>query len=98
MAEDSCWWRFELNIAEKAVEVVYGDREGTHGDPGKNLRVIAGMWSAYLGVDLTAMDVCNLMCLLKIARLKNNPDHEDSKVDLIGYALLHDRTTPKAID
>lgn len=86
------------SIADKANEIVFGDRERTYGDPGKNLNMIAQFWSTYTGCELTAQDVCNMMCLLKLARLKNSPDHEDSKVDTIGYMLLNDRITPKSID
>ena len=78
-------------IAEKAKKIVYGDREQTYGDPGKNLRMIAGMWSAYLGIEITPEQVCDMMVQLKIARLKSSPDHEDSKVDIIGYTLLKER-------
>ena len=80
-----------MSIADKAKEIVYGDRENTYGDPDKNLNVIAGMWSAYTGTELSAADVCNMMCMLKIARLKNAPGHDDSLVDLVGYALLQER-------
>lgn len=87
-----------MNIADKAKEIIEGDREKTYGDPSKNLTMIAGMWSAYIGVEIKATDVCNMMSMLKIARLKNQPSHEDSKVDLIGYTLLHDKVTPKEPD
>lgn len=80
-----------MTIADKAKKIVYGDREQTYGDPGKNLRMIAGMWSAYLGIEITPEQVCDMMVQLKIARLKNSPDHEDSKVDIIGYTLLKER-------
>lgn len=79
------------NIADKAEKIIFGDREKTYGDPGKNLSIIAGMWSAYLGVEITPHHVCDMMIQLKLVRLKNNPDHEDSKVDVIGYALLKER-------
>ena len=78
-------------IADKAKRIVFGDREQTYGDPGKNLRMIAGMWSAYLGIEITPEQVCDMMVQLKIARLKSSPDHEDSKVDIIGYTLLKER-------
>ena len=80
-----------MSIADKAKEIIYGDRESTYGDPTKNLRCIAGMWSAYIGVEVTPHDVCNMMIALKLARLKNTPDHEDSMIDLIGYTLLQER-------
>lgn len=80
-----------MNIADKAKEIIYGDRESVYGDPGKNLKLIAGMWSAYLGVEITSQQVCDMMIQLKIARLKNTPTHEDSMVDIIGYTLLKER-------
>lgn len=84
-----------MSIADKAKEIVMGDREKVHGHPSKNLDMIASLWSAYTGLKIESTDVANMMCLLKIARLKNNPEHEDSKVDLIGYAILHDMVTEK---
>ena len=75
------------SIGDKAKEVVYGDREQTYGDPGVNIRAIADYWSIYTGVQVLPEDVCNMMCLLKIARLCHTPGHEDSMIDLIGYTL-----------
>ena len=78
-------------VLEQAHEVIYGDREATYGDPGKNLRSIADYWSTYLGKELTYRDVCNMMVLMKVARLGNSPDHQDSLVDICGYTALQDR-------
>lgn len=88
------------SILDTAKEVIYGDREATYGDPGKNLRVIADYWHTYLMQKgyiqstengLTAEDVCNMMVLLKIARLGNTPGHLDSLVDICGYTALQER-------
>lgn len=81
------------NVLREAENVIYGDREQTYGDPGKNLRRIAALWSAYLGFERTleADDVANMMILLKIARLINTPAHRDSLVDICGYAALIER-------
>lgn len=88
------------SILDSANEVIYGDREKTYGDPGKNLRVIAEFWETYLqargfwGADrnqLTAEDVCHMMNLLKTARLANTPGHIDSLVDICGYTALVER-------
>lgn len=78
-------------ILEEAHETIYGDRECTYGDPSKNLRTIASMWSAYLDKEITYQDVCNMMVLMKVARLKNTPNHRDSLVDIAGYTALQDR-------
>ncbi len=80
-----------VTIADKAKAIIYGDREKTYGHPAKNLERIAKLWSAYLDKELTAYDVCNLMAMLKIARLQNTPGHEDTLVDIIGYTLLQER-------
>jgi len=79
----------EVSVLEEAQAIIYGDREQTYGSPAKNLNRIANLWNAYIGTTgLTAVDVCNMMCLLKIARLVNQPDHRDSIVDVAGYAAL----------
>lgn len=82
-----------MTIADKAKEIIYGDREQTYGDPRKNLDCIAELWTSYMKdkAEITADDVCNMMCLLKIARLKNTPAHEDSMTDIVGYTLLQER-------
>ena len=89
-------------VLEEAHNVIYGEREQTYGDPGKNLRIIAEYWTTYLVsrgiIDanepydmLTYDDICNLMVLMKIARLGNTPLHHDSMVDICGYTALADR-------
>ena len=88
---------------DEAKEVVYGDREKTYGNPGKNIQTIASYWSVFLHsrgfIDrelLTCEDVCHMMSLLKMARLGNQPGHRDSLVDLIGYQALIDRISNDA--
>ncbi len=80
-----------MSIADKAKEIIHGDRVATYGDPGKNLRMIAGLWGKYLQANITPEDVCNMMIMLKISRLKNTPQHQDSLVDIVGYAMLQER-------
>lgn len=79
------------NILSKAASIIYGDREETYGDPSQNLQVIASYWTAHLGRIVTVDDVCTLMMLLKLARLKKTPEHKDSQVDICGYAALMER-------
>jgi len=85
------------SIDQEARDVIYGDCEQTYGHPSKNLQLIAEFWTSYLGLDvpLTCDDVCNMMILVKTARLKNMPDHRDSLVDIIGYTLLKERCREK---
>lgn len=76
---------------KSAHDIVHGDRERTYGDPGKNLRLIAQYWSTHTGITITETDVCIMMMLLKIARLKNKPEHDDSWIDIAGYTALKNR-------
>lgn len=80
-------------IDQEAHNLIYGDREQTYGHPSKNLQLIADFWTSYIkGKEvLTCDDVCNMMILMKTARLKNMPEHRDSLVDTIGYTLLKER-------
>ena len=64
-----------------------GERQTHYGEPKDNFGTTAKMWSAYLGKDISASDVCHLMTLLKIARLKRGP-HRDSSIDACGYMAL----------
>lgn len=69
-----------------ASQAVLSDREKAHGSPEDSFGLIATFWSAYLGLEIQPYQVGVLMGLLKIARMKCNPDNEDNMVDLAGYA------------
>lgn len=92
-----CEKQFSKNILKEAEEIIYGDRENTYGHPAKNLVTIAALWKQYLyakynvTLNIDYQDVCNLMVLMKIARLCNSPTHRDSKVDICGYMALQER-------
>lgn len=70
---------------ETAEHMVNGDREHDYGTPEDNFKTIAGLWSAYLGEEISSLDVAMLMALMKIARIKAGTK-PDSFVDLAGYA------------
>lgn len=82
------------DVLATAAEQTLGPRQGDYGHPSVNLGVrTASLFSAYVkGMNdptvWTAVDVCNMMILLKIARLQHNPSdpHFDSLVDIAGYA------------
>lgn len=77
------------DIAKKAADLVSGDRAQTHGDMAENFARIADLWSAYLGkrleTELTAVDIGNMMALLKIARTQTGEVNADDFVDGAGY-------------
>lgn len=79
-------------IADEAKKIVTGARRSAYGKPEDNFARIARFWQAYFlntgrDVEVTAADVSPLMRLMKEARLCETPDHRDSFVDLVGYAL-----------
>ena len=73
-------------LSQKADETVCGSREQAHGNPEGTFERIALAWSAYLDIDIMTADVAVMMILFKTARLRGNPKHEDSWVDIAGYA------------
>ena len=71
---------------DKAKEIVNGARQENYGSPEKNFEEIARYWSIFLDRDISAIDVALMMVLMKLARLQNKPDHDDSWIDIAGYA------------
>jgi len=72
-------------ILSTAKSYITRDRQADHGDAEDNFSRIAGYWSLHTGVTLTATDVAVMMALLKVARIKQNPQHVDNWVDGAGY-------------
>jgi hypothetical protein len=75
-------------ILADANAAINGPRARDYGDARDNFGRTAQMWSAYKGIEFTATDVAALLALLKVSRLANTPNHQDSWVDLVGYAAL----------
>ena len=73
------------SILSTARSYITRDRQADHGDAEDNFSRIAGYWSLHTGVTLTATDVAVMMALLKVARIKQNPQHVDNWVDGAGY-------------
>ena len=73
---------------EKVGATVDGQREDDYGAPEDNLLRIASFWGTYLGTVIRTGDVAAMMALLKIARLSQNIHHDDSWLDLAGYAAI----------
>lgn len=82
-------------ILHEAEHCICGQREQDYGSPESNFEIIANLWTDYLDAEVSALDVAMMMCLLKIARIKNGGGTGDSFVDLCGYAAcggeIHDR-------
>jgi len=68
------------------------ERANTHGTAEDNFHHTAAMWSAYLGIEISAVDVCQMQVMAKMSRAKmGNPYHPDHYVDQCGYSALAGR-------
>jgi hypothetical protein len=72
----------------KHVANVIAERSKQYGDAPGNMAAIAARWSATLGREITPAQVVLCLLDLKLARLAHDPTHEDSAVDVCGYAAL----------
>lgn len=79
-----------MTITEEAQKLVNGDRQQDYGDMQDSFQRIAGLWSAYTGIHIDALDVAKMMILLKVSRAKYQ-NHRDSYVDIVGYVECADR-------
>lgn len=67
---------------------IIDERAAHYGDPRPNHDRIAALWSAWLDQTITAHDVAMMMVLLKAARTKVDPYHDDNYTDLHGYTEI----------
>jgi len=79
-------------ILARAADVLV-DRSKTYGDPRQSMAAIAARWSVTLGHPVSPAQVVLCMLDLKLARLQRDPGHQDSMVDVIGYAALLNEVT-----
>ncbi len=84
-----------MSITQEAVAIVNGDRRQDYGDVSESFKRIAGLWSAYLGVEVDSLDVGKMMILLKVSRARHT-NHRDSYVDIVGYVECIEQLLPKA--
>ena len=75
---------------ELTDEELLEDRELEYGKASVSFARIAGLWSAYLGVNIKAEDVGMMMTLLKVSRSKTVKGHhfKDSCQDARNYLTL----------
>ena len=73
---------------DKAEELINGQRAQDYGDARDNHQRIADIWSVILGQQITPEQVCACMIGLKLARLANDMQQDDTWVDIAGYAAL----------
>jgi hypothetical protein len=75
----------------KHAATLIAERRKTYGEPAAVLEVVAKRWSIALGHPVTPAQVAICLIDLKLARLGFDPKHQDSILDVAGYAaLLHE--------
>ena len=74
----------EESILEEAKRIVHGDRGENYGHPLEDFSRTAKIWSAILGIEVTAEQVALCMVGVKISREVNRPKR-DNIVDGAGY-------------
>lgn len=83
-------------IANKAADLVEGDRAQAYGDRSASFANVARLWNAWLRNNksdvtydlLDPMDVAVLMALLKIGRMASGSFQIDNFIDSAGYISL----------
>ena len=77
--------KYFLDQAEKLIN---GPKAKEYGPAKFNHERIARIWSVILDREVTAQEVVACMVGVKLARLAETIEHDDSWVDIIGYAAL----------
>ena len=79
------------DILEEAIALINGNRAEDYGDAQSNFQHMADLVNLIIRKadgKLSASDMALVMIQVKIARLQETPDHEDSWTDIAGYAAL----------
>lgn len=76
------------NLLEE-VQVTLHDRGKIYGSSRTNHERISELWTAYLGDYISPMQASMCMLLVKVSRLTETPNHQDSIKDIIGYAAIY---------
>ena len=82
----------ESDLFSLAMDRV-GISKESYGLPENSFPLIAGLWSKYLGIDLTPADVPAMMILMKLARHRGGHGKRDNWTDIAGYAYCGDAIT-----
>jgi hypothetical protein len=72
---------------------VVAERRETYGNPVASMALLARRWSLTLGQTVTPAQVVLCLIDLKLARLAHDPRHQDSILDLAGYAAVLQEVT-----
>ncbi|AER48970.1 hypothetical protein CM14_gp57 [Mycobacterium phage Acadian] len=85
---------YAAQVAQEAIDLFTGPRNADYGDATDNFTDIADLWTVVLrpilqlDARITAEQVAIMSALIKVARLNNTPDHDDSWTDATAYLAL----------
>ena len=68
------------------LDDILDERQALYGDAPENFRRIAIIWSELLGVTIDPLQVPQLLIAMKLVRIAANLEHQDSWLDIQGYA------------
>lgn len=71
------------------TRIILSDRGNLYGSSRTNHERISELWSGYLGDYISPMQVAMCQMLVKVSRLSETPNHEDSIQDILGYACIY---------
>lgn len=75
-------------ILKEAARIISSDRAEDYGPADESFKRIARLWTAYLDVAVSPMDVANMFVLSKVQRTLTSPAKTDTWMDICGYAAL----------
>ena len=91
--------RFE-DALKSAQDIVRGDRNDEYGSFEQMMIRTAQVWTGILDHEVQPAEVAMCMAGLKLVRMQQNPDKEDSFTDALGYTamaadILHEEMDPE---
>jgi hypothetical protein len=75
-------------ILKEAARIISTERADDYGPADESFKRIARLWTAYLDVAVSPMDVANMYILSKVQRTLTSPSKSDTWLDICGYAAL----------
>jgi hypothetical protein len=81
--------RSKTNELLDEVKGTLHERGRIYGSSRTNHERISELWTGYLGDYISPMQVSMCMLLVKVSRLTETPNHQDSIKDILGYAAIY---------
>ncbi len=81
-------------LLQQALQT-FEERRANYGQAKHHFREVARRWSLILNCQVTPQQVVMCLIELKLARLKGNPTHLDSIIDIAGYAAVMAEVLPE---